>query len=282
LASPGDQREALLDHWERAAAGWGLRADRIRDMGMPVSVWMIEHLALHPGERVLELAAGPGDTGFLAAELISPGGLLISSDAAEAMLSVARSRAEQLGIDNVEFRRLELEWLDLETVSVDAILCRWGLMLSADPAAALHEARRVLRPGGRFALAVWDEPALNPWATIPSRALVELGHAEPPDPSGPGMFALATPGRLQEMLEAAGFVEVLVDSVAIERTYDGIDSFVREQLDLSLMFSEAFGALGEAGQSEVVALIGSLAESHTGEDGSVRLPGRSLVALANA
>jgi SAM-dependent methyltransferase len=282
LASPGDQREAMLDHWERVAAGWGLRADRIRDMGMPVSVWMIEHLALHPGERVLELAAGPGDTGFLAAELIAPGGVLISSDAAEAMLSVARARATQLGIDNVEFRRLELEWLDLETVSVDAILCRWGLMLSTDPAAALHETRRVLRPGGRLALAVWDEAALNPWATIPSRALIELGHAEPPDPSGPGMFALATPGRLQEMLEAAGFVEVLVDGVGIERAYDGVDSYVREQLDLSLMFSDAFGALDEAGQSEVVALIGSLAEPYTGEDGSVRLPGSSLVALANA
>ena len=79
---------------------------------MPVSTWMIDHLALQPGMRVLELAAGPGDTGFLAAELIKPGGMLISSDATEAMLEIARGRARQMGIDNVEFRQLELEWID--------------------------------------------------------------------------------------------------------------------------------------------------------------------------
>ena len=60
--------------WEQAAAGWGKRADRVRDWGMPVSVTMVDALALQPGQRVLELAAGPGDTGFLAAELVSPGG----------------------------------------------------------------------------------------------------------------------------------------------------------------------------------------------------------------
>src|SRR5206468_183360 len=115
----------MAERWERAAAGWGRLADRVRAWGMPVSVWMIEHLGLQPGQRVLELAAGPGDTGFLAAELIAPGGALISSDASSAMLDVARARAEALGIANAEFKQLELEWIDLPTASVDAVLCRW-------------------------------------------------------------------------------------------------------------------------------------------------------------
>ena len=93
------------------------------------------------------------------------------------------------------------------------MLCKWGLMFAVDPEAALREMRRVLRPGGRVALAVWDEPPANPWATITTRALVELGHATEPDPDAPGMFALAPPGRLQEVLEAAGFLEVVVESV---------------------------------------------------------------------
>ena len=123
---PDEQRAASREAWERAAAGWGKRAERIRDWGMPVSIAMVDALALHPGQRVLELAAGPGDTGFLAAELIEPGGTLISSDGAEAMLEVARARAAQLGVRNVEFKQLELEWIDLETASVDAVLCPLG------------------------------------------------------------------------------------------------------------------------------------------------------------
>ena len=69
---------------------------------MKVSVWMVEHLDLQPGQTVLELAAGPGDTGFLAAELVKPGGNLISTDASRAMLGVASGRARDLGVTNVE------------------------------------------------------------------------------------------------------------------------------------------------------------------------------------
>ena len=104
-----EQRAVMRERWEAAAAGWGRRARAVRDSGMAVSSWLIDHVALQPGYRVLELAAGPGDTGFLAAELINPGGILISSDGAEAMLEIARERARELGVANVEFRRLELE-----------------------------------------------------------------------------------------------------------------------------------------------------------------------------
>src|SRR6516164_2618967 len=94
---PDEQRAESLARWERQAPVWQSRADRIREMGMPISMWLIEQLGLQPGQRVLELAAGPGDTGFLAAELIQPGGTLVSSDAVEAMVEVARGRARGLG-----------------------------------------------------------------------------------------------------------------------------------------------------------------------------------------
>ena len=166
-----EERERLLDGWEQASAGWARQADSVREFGLPVARWMIEHAELQPGERVLELAAGPGDVGFMAAELIRPGGTLVSSDATEGMIELARTRAAEQGIEDVEFRQLQLEWIDLETASVDAILCRWGVMLTIDPGAALQECRRVLRPGGRIALAVWDLPEQNPWATIPQGVL---------------------------------------------------------------------------------------------------------------
>ena len=72
-SDPDSVRSEILARWERAAPGWGRRAERWREFAMPVSAWMIEHLELQPGERVLELAAGPGDTGFMAAELVGSG-----------------------------------------------------------------------------------------------------------------------------------------------------------------------------------------------------------------
>jgi SAM-dependent methyltransferase len=277
-----EQRAEMLARWERGAPGWGQRADQVRAFSMPVSEWLIDALALQPGELVLELAAGPGDTGFMAAELIRPGGTLVSSDGAEAMLEVARARARELGIDNVEFKRLELEWIDLETASVDAVLCRWGIMLIVDPAAALQEIRRVLKPGGRAALAVWDRPELNPWATIPGRALIELGHAEPPDPKAPGMFALASPGRLAELLGDAGFQDVVIDDVDVTRARPDLTSYIEETLDLSRPFADVYEGLDEDGRAAVRDAVAEAARRFGADDGSLRIPGRALVASASA
>jgi SAM-dependent methyltransferase len=279
---PDQQRSRSRESWETAAEGWGKRADRVREWGMPVSVAMLDSLDLQPGQRVLELAAGPGDTGFMAAELVAPGGTVICSDGADAMLDVARARAAELGVPNVEFRQLELEWIDLETATVDAALCRWGIMLIVDPDAAAREIRRVLRPGGQAALAVWDDPERNPWATIPGRAMIELGHAEPPDPEAPGMFTLAGEDRLAELLRGAGFVEVSVLPVALERHYPNLDEYLHETVDMSPIFGAGFRRLDENQQEAVMERITAAGRAFTAADGSVVLPGSSLVASAAA
>ena len=277
-----DTDEDILERWERSAAGWAGQADSIRDFGMPISVWMIEQLGLQPGQRVLELAAGPGDTGFMAAELVSPGGSLISSDGAESMLEIARERARTMGVENVEFKELNLQWIDMDAASVDAVLCRWGLMFVSDPGPALQEIRRVLKPGGRAAVAVWAGPELNPWATIPTRALVELGHAEPPDPTAPGMFVLADADRLRELLESAGFIEAHVEPVELSRPAAGVEEYVEETLALSSPFAEVRERLSDEQWDEVKARIAELAEPFTEGDGSLRFPACSLGGAASS
>jgi len=276
-------RAALLDRWERSAPGWAVGRERIRAFGMPVSERMIDAVSPEPGQRLLELAAGVGDTGLLAAARLRPGGTLVSSDATKGMLEAARARAAELGVDNVEFARLELEWIDLPTASVDAVLCRWGLMFAVDPEAALTETRRVLSSGGRLAVAVWDGPEHNPWATIPPDALVALGHLEPPDPSVPGMFALAAPGRIRDLLEGAGFTEVTVDAVEFEATHASLDAYIEHTLDVSRAFGDTVGGLSEADRDAVRAAIGTrVAPFATGAGGALRMPARSLVATASA
>jgi ubiquinone/menaquinone biosynthesis C-methylase UbiE len=279
VTDPETLRSEMLDRWESAAAGWGRRAGKMRELSL--STWMIEQLGLQPGQQVLELAAGPGDTGFLAAELIQPGGKLISSDATEAMLSIARRRASELGVRNVEFKQLELEWIDLPTATVDAVLVRFGVMLALDPAAALREIRRVLRPRGRLALAVWDVPERNPWATIPTRVLIELGHSSPPEPGAPGMFALSDPDRLRDLLEDAGFADIRIEALAAPRLAPSVEAFIEETLDLSFMFASAFNELPEPDQAGVRERITELVEPFTAPDGSVELPGSALGAVAD-
>jgi ubiquinone/menaquinone biosynthesis C-methylase UbiE len=242
---------------------------------------MVERLELRPGQRVLELAAGPGDTGFLAARAIAPG-TLISSDASEAMVELARARAREQGMENVEFAQLQLEWIDLPAASVDAVLCRWALMLCVDPSAAASEMRRVLRPGGRLAAAVWDTAERNPWATVPGQALVELGHADPPDPERPGMFALAPEARLRELLQRAGFLEVVVEGVDLDRSYATAGEYLAETVDLSALFAEVWERLEERERADVTERVASLSAPYRAADGSLWLPGRSLVAAASA
>ena len=212
-----------------------------------------------------------------------PGGTLISSDGAEAMIEVARARAAQLGIDNVEFRQLELEWIDLETASVDAVLVPLGD----------HADRRPARPPPARSAASCGQADTPRWRCgtrgsairgrlIPSMALLELGHAEPPDPDAPGPFALAEEGRLAELLEDAGFTEVEVIPVDLERHYASAQDIVAESANCSPSFGAKYHELSEEQQAEVAAHMTAAAAPYAAPDGSVTLPGISLVARAGA
>ncbi len=174
-----EYRRASLESWQAMAPGWERRRREMEEAAAPVRAWLIRELAPQPGDTVLELAAGPGETGFEAAALVGESGRLISSDMTPAMVDVARRRADELGLRNVEHRVLDAERIELEDDSVDGVLCRWGYMLMPNLAAALSETRRVLRPGGRLALAVWSGPERNPWVSLAGRMLVERGHVTP-------------------------------------------------------------------------------------------------------
>lgn len=278
----GDPRGESRERWARAATGWRVQRPVMQAAAEPVSQWLVEAIAPQPGHRVLELAAGPGDTGFLAAELIRPGGTLISSDVVDEMLDVARARAAELGIDNVDFRTIDAEWVDLPTAHVDAVLARWVYMLLVDPGAALRETRRVLRPGGRVALSAWADPADNPWASVPVRTLQEMGATEPPDPDAPGMFAFRDPARIRGLLQETGFTDIVVEDVDLVFRYDDLDAWWDTQLDLSTTLADQVRALTPAQRDDLRDAIDERLAQYVAADGTVALPGRTHVAAASA
>ncbi len=277
-------RKASLEGWEDAAAGWRRHQERVSAFGEPVSAWMLDAVALKPGERVLELAAGMGETGMLAAKLIAPAGGVIISDQAEAMLAGARERAAQLGLSNIEFKALNAEWIDLPVASVDAVLCRWGYMLMADPAAALSDTRRVLRPGGRLALAVWDSIERNPWALEPALELHERGLGPAPgEPAGrPGPFALGDETRVRELLEQAGFGDVQVRPLDLQRLHPGYEDLWEMTLDLSRVFHDTVMERPASEVQEIKSGLERRFARYACADGSLAIPARTLMASASA
>jgi SAM-dependent methyltransferase len=267
----GNLATQIFTTWERMAPGWERMRDSIWEISEHVGRELVDAVDPRPGETVLELAAGLGDTGFLAAERIAPGGTLISSDFSPAMVEAASRRADERGIRDVDFRVLDAQALDLPDASVDAVLCRWAYMLMPDPPAALRETRRVLRPGGRLALSVWGPATENPWAAIPARALVEAGHMEPPRAGSPGIFTLADPALLEALLAEAGFEPPTISEMRVTWRFESLEDYWSFILEKAGALSMIIAPLSEDEQDAVRSSVGQALGAQA--EGAIALPG---------
>jgi SAM-dependent methyltransferase len=277
-----DEREELIARWDGMAAGWkATRADFQRAME-PISQWLVEAIHPQPGHRVLELAAGLGDTGLLAAQVVAPGGSVLITDGSENMLAAAREHAEEVGATNVELRTMQAEWIDLPTASVDGVICRFGYMLLLDPEAALRETRRVLKPGGRVALAVWDDLQHNPWMKVVREALVARGLAPAAVPNGPGPFALGSEEAVAELLATAGFDDVEVGPMDLVMSASSLDAWWDHVMRSSITTAEIVRGLAPAEHYQLRDLVDAGYAPYVRDDGSLEVPARALVAAAAA
>lgn len=275
-------RDEARTRWDEAAAGWEARRADFQRAAQPISIWMIDHLGPQPGHTILELAAGPGDTGLLAAELVQPGGRVILTDTSQKMVEAAERRASELGARNIEARVMEAEWIDLPTASVDGVLCRFGYMLLADPETSLRETRRVLRRGGRVALAAWTAGDENPWMTSITKTLVEQGHAERPPADEPGPMAFASPGTIERLLEEAGFEDILVETLDFTFGFASTDAHFEHQREMSTRLREQLAPLSPAEHAQLRDAIDAKLAPYVDDDGRVEIPARTWVAAAVA
>jgi SAM-dependent methyltransferase len=273
-------REQSLETWGRMASGWEKRREWLMDVTRPANEWLVEKANPQPGQTILEVAAGTGDLGFKVAERVGQDGHVISTDFAPEMVDVARRQGEARGLTNVEFRVLDAERMDLDDDSVDGVVCRWGYMLMADPAAALKETRRVLRDGGPLAFAVWMTPDRNPWAAVPAITLVQRGHVPPPEPGAPGIFALGDSGRVRELVTGAGFGEPELEEITFDYHYADFDDYWDALVRLAGPFARAVLALPDDEQQATRAAIMENVAPYRNEDGSYTAPAATLGVFA--
>jgi SAM-dependent methyltransferase len=275
-----EYRETSRKTWNELAPAWDERREEIGAPVAPVRDWLLEHLAPREGETVLDIACGSGELSELVSPLVGDSGHVICTDFAPQMLAAARRRGEERGLANVEYREMDAEQMDLEDASVDAAMCRFGYMLMSDRVAALRETRRVLRDGGRVVFAVWAEPMRNPWVLVPGSVLMERGVMPPPDPDGPGIFALGDRGKIEASLADAGLTATVLEDVEIQNHMADRDELWDRIRATMGPLAAAIAQQPEDEQRAIRSAIEERAEAFRDGDG-YHLPGAVYAVLAS-
>jgi SAM-dependent methyltransferase len=212
LMDPKLQRRAQRSGWDLAA---GEYESLWQAQLAPVRRALLAGARVRAGEQVLDVACGTGLVTFEAARATQAAGWVLGTDLSPHMVRSGRQSAARRGVTNVGFERMDAERLVLPDGAFDLVLCSLGLMYVPDPRRALSEARRVLRPGGRVALAVWGEHERCGWSGLFPVMLAEVAGEV-----SPFFFRLGEPGALADLCRAGGLREVREQRLAATLVYE--------------------------------------------------------------
>ena len=259
-----DQAEAWNDtegrHWAAHADDYDQGVRRHQEH-------LLTAAALSPADRVLDIGCGNGASTLAAARSV-PEGRVTGADLSAPMLEVARRRAEDEGLTNVEFVQADAQIHPFEPGGADVVISRFGAMFFLDLVAGYRNLARALRPGGRLAVVAWQAVADNEWLTSMLGTLAAGREIPMPAPGTPGTaFGLADEGRTRQILDDAGFTDVEVDSIReplmAGQDADSAFDFFSEAPIASGMMAD----LDDAQRAEALAAMRRLFEQHETPDG---------------
>jgi len=261
---PDGYKETTRVQWQDAADAWH-RFDPVFDRWLGEATSLLLDIAgVDAGGRVLDIAAGSGGQTLEAARRVGPSGTVLATDISSNILDRAEAAARAAGLANIATRVMDGEKLEVDAGSFDAAISRLGLMYLPDKLQALAQARAALRPGGRYAALVFAEADRNRFFSVPISIIRTRAELPPPAPGLPGPFSAV---NLGELLEQAGFSDVVVHRVdAPLRLADAAECVQLER--------ESFGALHQmlagldaAAREETWAEIGRALEEFEGPEG---------------
>ena len=200
---PSDNAEQIAEWNGALGQRWAAMRQEIDRVVTPFGAAALKAAAPQPGERVIDVGCGCGETSIEIARLVGPAGSVLGIDVSQPMLAVARSHGQSA---NLSFQEADASGSPLPA-GVDLLFSRFGVMFFSEPSAAFSHLRKSLRAGGRCVFVCWRTPRDNAWAMTPLAAARQALDITPPqsDPNAPGPFAFADEERLQTILSAAGF-----------------------------------------------------------------------------
>jgi ubiquinone/menaquinone biosynthesis C-methylase UbiE len=258
--------------WDNAAKGWEAWWPTIERGAQKVSDTLVDMAEIKQGDRVLDLATGIGEPAVTAAKRVRPNGKVVATDISPQMIAIAESRAKSLGLDGVmEFRVTDAEKLDFPNSSFDSVLSRWGLMFLPDLPMALGTIRKLIKPRGSFAAAVWSIPAKVPMLDLAFSTVRKEINAPAPPAGTPGPFALANPEALKQSFVQAGFQDVRVQTVNITIGFDSAQSYTKFQQQITAPIQAMLASHTEEKKKQVWEAVTDAVGNHADSHGRVNL-----------
>ncbi len=269
------------EHFGRLAAVWDEQAEAMdAAMGRHGSAARIA-LGAKPGERIIDIGCGPGISAVALAAEVAPDGWVSAVDIVGQMAAAAQRRLSAAGLPGAGVTA-DAASADLVAVAgggreFDAVHSRFGLMFFAEPASALANICRAVRPGGRLAASVWQQLDRNPWMALTTATAAQiLGVERPPQPEsrGPGPFSMADPDLTEGLLAEAGFTDVRLESVEAPFILAGDGAAAAQRIVSAGPLGADFLAAGDDRRAEVIAGVLAALSDHRGEAG-VEVPAAS-------
>lgn len=277
---PGTYKETQRRDWSAAAAGWRRWWPKFEEGLGSVSERLIELADVRPGDRVLDIATGIGEPAVRAARRVAPGGHVVATDIAPGMLEIGRERANELGLDNVEFRETDAEELDFPEEQFDVVLSRFGLMFLPDLGVALERIHTVLGPGGRLAAAVWGPAERAPLIAVPLQAVARELELPPPAPGTPGPLALGDADALAAKVRQSGFLDVRTERQDATTSWESAAEFVQFIQAIAAPVRRILADQTPERSEQVWRAIEQAAAAYADTDGSVRLANEVIYVVA--
>ncbi len=243
---------------------------------------MVQMARIEPGHRVLDIATGLGEPAITAARAVGPEGSVLAIDLSPDMLALARERAGSLNLTNVEFEEMNAEQLALADRSLDAALCRWGVMFMRELPTVLASVRRCLVPGGRFAAAVWGPADNVPGVGLAARVVHDHLGLPPPNEGAFTPFAFGDVDSLLDAVRSAGFSDVHGEWVTVEFAFESPASFVQFRRERSGPLLKTIADYPEAEKEAAWRAVAEAARPFVTPDGTVRMENQAYCAVGRS
>lgn len=271
------EKAEVRKQWEAAAPGWAKWEAVIATWAEPATKAMLDMAGVVAGAKVLDLACGAGSQTLSAARRVGRTGQVVASDISETMLAHTRENARAAGLANISTLCGAAEELEVAPGTVDAVICRLGLMLFAEPAKALAAVRKALKPGGKVAVVVFTTPSANPSRSKAMQILLRHAGKTPPAPGRPGLFSLGTPGIIERLLAESGIVSVVRRDMPIPIRMRSAADALQMMQESGAVYRAVVGDCSEAVRAAAWADVAEMLKTYETGDGFVA-PAELLVA----